>query len=206
MFTSFKDTKKGFTLIELLVVIAIIGILSSVVLASLSTARQKSRDAKRISDLGQIQLALELFFDANQSYPRTAHVASTATMEGGVIALTNAGFLPQTPVPPAGGSAKYFYRGRDSAANPPVLADECLVVATETCTSYLLAVTLERTDSTVLTSDADIDASAFGAHVAGAIVADNGGGSIRGLGVGCGAAANGTPQPNGTETCYDISP
>ena len=72
MFQAIKNTKKGFTLIELLVVIAIIGILSSVVLASLSTARQKSRDAKRISDIGQIQLALELFFDANQSYPSTS--------------------------------------------------------------------------------------------------------------------------------------
>ena len=59
MFHSFKNKARGFTLIELLVVIAIIGILSSVVLASLSTARQKSRDAKRISDVGQIQLAAE---------------------------------------------------------------------------------------------------------------------------------------------------
>ena len=53
--------KKGFTLIELLVVIAIIGILASVVLASLNSARKKSRDARRVADIKQIQLALELY-------------------------------------------------------------------------------------------------------------------------------------------------
>ncbi|MDQ5927667.1 MAG: ral secretion pathway protein [Patescibacteria group bacterium] len=72
-----KNTKKGFTLIELLVVIAIIGILSSVVLASLNTARAKSRDARRLADLQQIKLAAELFFDANSSeYPADIYAAS----------------------------------------------------------------------------------------------------------------------------------
>jgi type II secretion system protein G len=61
---------RGFTLIELLVVIAIIGLLSSVVLASLNSARAKSRDARRISDLKQMQLALELYYDSNGQYPQ----------------------------------------------------------------------------------------------------------------------------------------
>jgi len=61
--------QKGFTLIELLVVIAIIGILSAVVLVSLSSARQKSRDARRLSDIRQIQTALELYFNDVGSYP-----------------------------------------------------------------------------------------------------------------------------------------
>src|SRR3989338_7568930 len=66
-----QDSKKskGFTLIELLVVIAIIGILSYVVLASLNSARKKSRDARRVLDIQQIQTALELYFDAIKSYP-----------------------------------------------------------------------------------------------------------------------------------------
>lgn len=59
----------GFTLIELLVVIAIIGILSSVVLASLNSARAKARDVKRQSDLKQLQVALELYADNKGSYP-----------------------------------------------------------------------------------------------------------------------------------------
>ncbi|MES2225591.1 MAG: type II secretion system protein [Patescibacteria group bacterium] len=64
-----SDSRKGFTLIELLVVIAIIGILSSVVLVSLNTARAKARDAARIADIRQIRSALELYFLTNGKYP-----------------------------------------------------------------------------------------------------------------------------------------
>lgn len=63
--------KAGFTLIELLVVIAIIGLLSSIVLASLNSARAKARDAKRIADFKQIQTALELFYDQVGKYPQS---------------------------------------------------------------------------------------------------------------------------------------
>ena len=62
-------SQKGFTLIELLVVIAIIGMLSSVVLASLSSARKKSRDAKRLSDMQQVRTALELDYNDHNAYP-----------------------------------------------------------------------------------------------------------------------------------------
>lgn len=62
-------TNSGFTLIELLVVIAIIGMLSSVVLASLNSAREKSRDARRLQDAKQVQTALELYYNDNGSYP-----------------------------------------------------------------------------------------------------------------------------------------
>lgn len=139
MFNSIKNTKKGFTLIELLVVIAIIGILSSVVLASLSTARQKSRDAKRISDIGQVQLALELFFDANQSY---------ATTGLGIAGLYNAKFLPQVPLPPSGSAAAYIYYGTDGVSPT---AGNC---TTGPCVGYAVGIDLERTDNSALTSDA----------------------------------------------------
>lgn len=61
--------QKGFTLVELLVVIAIIGLLFSVVLVSLNSARKKARDARRLSDLSQISNALELYYDKYSYYP-----------------------------------------------------------------------------------------------------------------------------------------
>jgi len=74
-----KRSGRGFTLIELLVVIAIIGILSSIVLASLNSARTKGRDTKRVSDIKQLQLALELYYDANGSYPAALTEATLVT-------------------------------------------------------------------------------------------------------------------------------
>lgn len=81
---------KGFTLIELLVVIAIIGLLSTLAVVALNNARQKSRDAKRVSDVKQVSTALELYFADNNGYP----VAATAITLGGTntICLGTAGF------------------------------------------------------------------------------------------------------------------
>lgn len=66
--------KKGFTLIELLVVIAIIGLLSTLAVVALSSARQRARDSKRLSDLKQLQTALELYYQdqASPAYPVAA--------------------------------------------------------------------------------------------------------------------------------------
>ena len=69
-----KTKTRGFTLIELLVVIAIIGLLASVVMASLNSARAKARDARRRADLRQVATALEMYYDTNNAYPSTGGV------------------------------------------------------------------------------------------------------------------------------------
>lgn len=70
--------EKGFTLIELLVVIAIIAILSTVVMAGLNSARQKGRDAKRVSEMKALQKALDLYLDSCGAYPMVGPAAGPA--------------------------------------------------------------------------------------------------------------------------------
>jgi len=67
--TKNKVFKESFTLIELLVVIAIIGVLVAFVMPSISNARAKARDARRVGDLGQLRLALEMYYSDYGHYP-----------------------------------------------------------------------------------------------------------------------------------------
>jgi len=126
--------KNGFTLMELLVVIAIIGILSSIVIASMTSARQKARDTKRISDIKQLQLALALYADANSNhYPATLSTCAQTTC----LAST---YIPAIPTPPTGGSYTYAALAASAGGTP--------------CISYHLGAVLE-TNSSVLQDDSD---------------------------------------------------
>jgi type IV pilus assembly protein PilA len=78
--------KKGFTLIELLVVIAIIGILSSVVLASLNTARSKGADAAVKSNLNNIRAQAEIVYDNNGSYALVCADTNVAKGQAAAVA------------------------------------------------------------------------------------------------------------------------
>ena len=71
-YANFSKGKKGFTLIELLVVISIIGLLSSIVLVSMSGVRDKARDATRKRDLRQIEKAFLLYYNENEEFPSEA--------------------------------------------------------------------------------------------------------------------------------------
>lgn len=118
--------KGGFTLIELLVVIAVISLLATIVLVSLNSARAKARDAKRVNDVRQIILALQMYYDANGSFPASTGsdclgLSSSQTCwqgyESGNDSLNSAlsAFLPSIPKDPLYGSRNkgdtYLYAG-----------------------------------------------------------------------------------------------
>jgi prepilin-type N-terminal cleavage/methylation domain-containing protein len=79
-----KNYNRGFTLIELLVVIAIIGILASVVLASLNTARQKGADAAVKASLANARAQAELYYDGNIGTASDSDSSASTTGYAGV--------------------------------------------------------------------------------------------------------------------------
>jgi prepilin-type N-terminal cleavage/methylation domain-containing protein len=102
--------KKGFTLIELLVVVAIIGILSSVVLASLSSARSKGNDAKVKAQLSNIRVAAELYAEGagNNSYGTTTTTCTAGMFtdtSSGIAALVNINNYPSGTILDCGASS-----------------------------------------------------------------------------------------------------
>jgi len=120
----FRQSSKGsgFTLIELLVVIAIIGLLSTLAVVALSSARAKARDAKRISDIKQIQSALELYFNDKNGYPETTAPIVLGSANYDVLCDTTAGFqadttgctttyMAQVPANPLPNGSAYQYDG-----------------------------------------------------------------------------------------------
>ena len=133
----YASRQRGFTLIELLVVIAIIGLLSSVVLSSLNSARSKSRDARRLGDLKQLQTALELIFDDTSppEYPDA------------LTSLSSGDYIPALPTDPRTGSA-YLYDNLSSA-------NAACAIASGACTSYILGANLENASHSALSADID---------------------------------------------------
>lgn len=145
-----KRSSKGFTLIELLVVIAIIGILSSVVIANLNTARTKARDTRRIEDVKQIQIALELYYDANSAYP-TALTQLVGATGGASLSV-----LPKDP-----DTTAYAYAYYPTSGSP---------------TSYHVGANLEQsaTQTTLLNGDRDLDSTTGTVFTGGFKGADTG--------------------------------
>jgi|GEM_PF-690856 len=133
------ENSRGFTLIELLVVIAIIGILSSVVLVSLNSARTKARDTKRVADIKQIQLALEMYYEANGRYPTDIY-ADANSLKGS----TGGASFSVVPTDPRSTAAEpSFYKYAVNNATTP--------------TAYHLGAELEQSAAQTILEDSDKD-------------------------------------------------
>lgn len=112
----------AFTLIELLVVIAIIGLIATISVIALSNARAKSRDAKRVADMKQIQTALEMYFNDNNHYP-----SADEFNDGAIFSATTDGTATYMAVIPTAPSVadgncnsdnnSYFYQATESGAS-----------------------------------------------------------------------------------------
>jgi type II secretion system protein G len=119
-----KTNRKGFTLIELLVVIAIIGLLSTLAVIALSSARTKARDAKRLSDVKQVQIALELYYTDNSRYPIQVEPITLGSSAVTCLHNTDNGwsancdqdvYMRAVPKDPKAGS-QYMYSSADGTA------------------------------------------------------------------------------------------
>jgi type II secretion system protein G len=103
----------GFTLIELLVVMAILGILATVGLSSFRSSQLKSRDAKRKSDLEQVQRALEMYHNDYGRYPESEGGkikigGSALTWGGAEMTDGNTLYMKELPGDPTG-NPEYCY-------------------------------------------------------------------------------------------------
>jgi len=105
-----RKMEKGFTLIEMLAVIAIIGILTSIVYPDLSGSRERARDSERVTEISEIVLALELYYNACRTYPSSLPANPTTMTDGCPSGVNLGSFLSSIPVDPLNsGTHVYTY-------------------------------------------------------------------------------------------------
>ena len=97
-------TNHAFTLVELMVVVAIIALLTGIIMTNLTSSRAKTRDGKRISDIGQLQLSLALYYDRCKQFPSTL-ATSTANGCPSGSSITLGSYMSAIPTPPDSTSA-----------------------------------------------------------------------------------------------------
>ncbi len=175
--------KRGFTLIEILVVVAIIAVLASVVLVGLGPTQQTARDARRLSDIREVQNALELYYYKCGYYPGSASGGTCAAGSpgsdwnglagtlGGANIGVSASSIPSDP------SANRTYGYAYNTGN----------------TTYVLGAALENPNNSVLTSYSAPSTSGYTWVPSG------------GSAIGPNASCSGQPTNSGSGATYCIS-
>lgn len=113
MFTYTECMKKGFTILELLVVVAIIAMLSAVTMVLLSSTREKSRDAKRMSALHQLQNALNIYYAQAGRFPIANPAVALSGTDAISTELVNQDAIKAAPVDPIYPTYSYQYQSVD---------------------------------------------------------------------------------------------
>lgn len=188
--------KRGFTLIELLVVIAIIGILSSIVMVSLSSARAKGRDARRISDIKNIQLALALYYNDNHTYPVNIYAAAGTAPTGGLAPT----YLPRIPVDPSSSVACSAGTEASCYKYTPLRSGAGACNAANPVVAYHLGAVLEDETNGQLAQDAGADGTLSTYYSGLNLCTGTTLQTFHGENTNCGSIA-GTP-----DKCYDVVP
>lgn len=180
--------KRGFTLIELLVVVAIIGILVTIVTVSVGGSRERSRDARRVADIKNIQVALGLYYADNLRFP--CGIYDTATSPSCPV-LFSGTYMSKVPTDPQDGSQYKL------VALSPNTTPSCV-----NANLYHLGAVLEQTNNTALNEDLDrvanptIGATTYGPCTSSIVTAD-----FHGNAASCTGTTAASPDP-----CYDTAP
>ncbi|MEK7613171.1 MAG: type II secretion system protein [Patescibacteria group bacterium] len=187
-----KLYKQGFTIIELLVVIAIIGILATIIVANVSGSKSKSRDSRRVADVKEIQLALEVYYNDNGKYP---------------LKVTNLvpNYLPQEPRDPVA-LVGYYY----STMKPPSFVGNCSQLAAPII-KYHLGAAMENKQGVFAGLKQDHDWS--GAANSGGVFVDCGSilsgpdfhGNTATGGTPCVGTTGSSDPNNADDQCYDVT-
>ena len=178
---------RGFTLVELLVVVAIIGLLVGIIVPNLSDARASGRDARRVSDIKNIQLSLALYYNDNLHYPCSLGGTGTIGSCSPDFYPTYMATVPKDPKT----NSDYIYSSQQTTS-----ATDNLNCNNKSVVYYHLGAIMETTGFTNQDDD-----KTTAQQTGYACSASNGGARFDGNADSCGAGAAVSP-----DKCFDVVP
>ena len=130
-----RSSKKGFTILELLVVVAIIAMLFTAISVVLTGVKERSRDAKRMTNMHEIQKALNLYYTEFGRFPITLTTIDITGNDAFSVELENSGLITEVPTDPLYPSTVYRYGYISTAGGTDFTLSFCL--ETDTIQGYV---------------------------------------------------------------------